>query len=84
MAQSVPLIDLTPFYQRENDPAACAQLLAQVDAALRDIGFLCVTGTRLDPAQVGAAQQLAIRFFDSPQTLKDRVRIGMGSVPFSC
>ncbi len=74
MTQSIPLIDLTPFYQRERDPAACAQLLAQVDTALRDIGFLCVTGTRLDPAQVGAAQQLAIRFFDSPQALKDRVR----------
>jgi isopenicillin N synthase-like dioxygenase len=74
MTQAVALIDLTPYYERERDPAGFERLLRQVDAALGDIGFLCVTGTRLDPAQVSQAQQLAMRFFDAPQVSKDQVR----------
>ena len=58
MAHAVPLIDLTPYYQRAGAPEACARLLEQVDAALCDIGFLCVSGTQLEPVRVSAAQQL--------------------------
>ncbi len=74
MAHTIPLIDLSPFYQRPRDPRAIDTLLAQVDGALRDIGFLCVTGTRLDTAQVTAAQQQALQFFDAPPAVKDRSR----------
>lgn len=74
MAQAVSLIDLTPYYQRDRYPEAFARLLGEVDSALCDIGFLCIKGTMLKPAEIHAAQQLAMEFFDRPQSVKDCAR----------
>ena len=62
----IPLIDLSPFWQAERNTAALKILLLAVDGALRDTGFLCITGTPLSAAYVAQAQSVAQSFFDLP------------------
>ena len=72
--QSIPLLDLAPFYSAEQHPEQFKQLLCQLNQTLSETGFLCIKGTQIDPAQVKAAQQTAISFFDLSQAEKDHVK----------
>ena len=62
MTKAVPLVDLSAYYARPRDPAALKGLLAQVDQALCEIGFLCVTGHPVPTVAILAAQEVARRF----------------------
>ncbi len=72
--REVPVIDLTPYFARDAGAGALDALLAQVDAALRDIGFLCITGHPLAPERVAAAQACARSFFEMPAAAKEGAR----------
>ena len=70
MPHSVPLIDISAFYQRDRDPQAMQQLQRQVDRTLCETGFLCVRGTPVPGEEVKRAQAVATAFFDLPQARK--------------
>ena len=74
MAQAVPLIDLSAYYAKPRDPLALKGLLAQVDRALCKVGFLCVTGHPVPTVAILAAQEVARRFYDSPQGRQETAR----------
>jgi isopenicillin N synthase-like dioxygenase len=74
MSKAVPLIDLSAYYARPQDPDALKDLLADVDRALCEIGFLCVTGHPVPTVAVLAAQEVSRRFFDSPEPKKQTAR----------
>lgn len=71
---AVPSVDLAPYYAARRDPAALAALIAQIDRALREIGFLCICGHRVAATDVVETQQTAIRFFDAPDADKQTAR----------
>jgi isopenicillin N synthase-like dioxygenase len=58
----VPAIDLSPL--QADDASAIAALGRQVDVACRSIGFLTVTGHRVDPGLIAAVRREAFAFFD--------------------
>ena len=64
MSKAIPLVDLSAYYARPRDPLALKGLLAQVDHALCEIGFLCVTGHAIPTVSILAAQEVARRFYD--------------------
>ena len=66
MPQTIPLIDLSPFWNSTRDSLKTKNLLQAVDSALKETGFLCITGTPLTPEYVGNAQAVAQEFFDLP------------------
>ena len=72
--KNIPLIDLTAFYEADRASSQFKQLSCQIDQVLSDIGFLCIRGTKLDPAEIRLAQEVAMAFFDQPQDEKNRVR----------
>ena len=74
MAKAVPLIDLSAYYAGPRDPSDLAQLLADVDRALCEVGFLCVTGHPVPTVGILAAQEVARRFYDSPAANKETAR----------
>jgi len=63
-APRVPLVDLTS-----------ASAPQDLDAALRDVGFLMLTGHGLDPALLTAARTQARAFFQLPAEAKARVAV---------
>lgn len=68
MHEAVPTIDLTPWF----DGSGRAEVAAQVDAALQDVGFLLVTGHGV-PAEMRADVRAAAReFFALPVPVKQR------------
>lgn len=69
----IPLVDLSPYYAGPGSPGH-AELLAAVDAALRDVGFLCVRGHRVPTALIESTQRAALAFFDLPEEAKETVR----------
>lgn len=68
MPESVPLIDLTPFY--DGTAVDRAELARSVDRACREIGFLAVAGHRVPAAVVGRAFRQSSAFFDRPDAQK--------------
>ena len=68
MSTEVPLIDLSRWYG--DDDTAKEALVAEVDAALRDIGFLLVTGHRVEPAGLERLRAAGLRFFRLPAEVK--------------
>jgi isopenicillin N synthase-like dioxygenase len=73
-ALQIPVIDLSPYYGKPRDPCAIGRLLAEVDYALCEIGFLCVTGHQVPRAAIESSQRSGIAFFDSPEPIKDAAR----------
>lgn len=70
--KSVPIIDLTPWFH--GDAGDREKVAAQVDTALREIGFLLVTGHGV-PAELRAEVRAAAkRFFALPYEVKNRYR----------
>ncbi len=74
MKPAIPLIDLSPYYAVPRDPARLAALTAEIDRALRDIGFLCITGHPVPTSEIVATQSEALRFFDAPAADKEAAR----------
>lgn len=68
MAQLVPLVDLTPWYAGSAEGRA--GVAAALDAALRDAGFLLVTGHRIDASVFAELRAQARAFFALPDTAK--------------
>lgn len=67
----VPLIDFTPM--REGNAAARAALVAQVDAACREIGFLVISGHGVPEELIEETRAVSRAFFDLPLAEKMRV-----------
>jgi isopenicillin N synthase-like dioxygenase len=68
MSSSVPIIDLTPWF--EGGEAGRAQVAAQVDAALSSVGFMLVTGHGV-PRPLAAEVRSQLRaFFALPESAK--------------
>jgi isopenicillin N synthase-like dioxygenase len=62
---TVSSIDLTAYYQPGAARGALSALVAEVDRALRDIGFLCIRGHPVPAAIIEQTQEVALRFFAS-------------------
>jgi isopenicillin N synthase-like dioxygenase len=63
-------IDLRPF--RDGGPEAKAAVVAAIDTACRDSGFLLLTGHGVDPALCGGVLDAWQEFFDLPDAEKAR------------
>ena len=72
----IPVIDLGPW--RSGDPAARAETAARVDAALRQAGFLLVTGHGVPGEQREAVRAAARAFFALPEEVKERYAVSVG------
>jgi isopenicillin N synthase-like dioxygenase len=71
MARTIPVIDLSAYFNPDRSAADLKALLDAVDAALCDLGFLCIKGHPVPAALIEATQNEAITFFDSPQAHKN-------------
>ncbi|GAA2909847.1 2-oxoglutarate and iron-dependent oxygenase domain-containing protein [Streptosporangium fragile] len=74
--KSVPIIDLTPWFHGGDDDRA--KVAGQVDAALREIGFLLVTGHGVPAGLRADLRDAAKRFFGLPHAVKDRYAATVG------
>lgn len=68
MSTTVPVVDLAPA----SSPRGRPQVAAAIDAALRDVGFMAVTGHGVDPALTAAMFEAADAFFSLP--LEEKLR----------
>ena len=73
MTDAVP-IDLAPWF--DGDERARDEVAAKVDEACRTVGFLAVTGHRIDPALVDEMLAVTTAFFDLPMETKLAARTG--------
>ncbi len=76
MPSSVPSIDLTPWFS--GDAHARAGIARQVDAALRDVGFMLVTGHGVPRALRDEVRASARDFFSLPVETKQRYAVTVG------
>ncbi len=76
MPPSVPTIDLTPWFA--GDAHARAGIARQVDAALRDVGFMLVTGHGVPRALRDEVRASARDFFSLPVETKQRYAVTVG------
>lgn len=77
---TIPTIDLTPFATGAPLPSPEAEAVAgQIDAALREVGFLLVTGHGVADDLRAEMLEQARRFFALP--LEDKRRIAIGNSP---
>src|SRR5262249_51866257 len=76
MPAAVPVIDIAPWL--DGDPAGRAAVAAQVDDALRSLGFFLITGHRV-PAEARAALRAQARAFSAlPAEVKQRYAVTVG------
>lgn len=73
---SVPIIDLAPWF--EGTPAGRQDVAREVDAALREIGFLLIVNHGVSVALRQAVRHSAHRFFALPYEAKSRYRTRVG------
>jgi isopenicillin N synthase-like dioxygenase len=59
--------------------AGRAQVAREVDTALREIGFLLITGHGVEPTLRDALRAASRRFFELPAAVKDRYRATVGA-----
>ncbi|MFD9890283.1 isopenicillin N synthase family dioxygenase [Amycolatopsis sp. NPDC059027] len=76
MPSSVPLVDLSPWF--EGTPSGRAAVAAELDRALRDSGFLLVTGHGVPDELRARTRELARRFFALPEDVKQRYAVSVG------
>jgi isopenicillin N synthase-like dioxygenase len=76
MPPTVPIIDLTPWHC--DDAAGRAGVAARVDAALRDVGFMLVTGHGVPAPLRAAVRRSAREFFALPAASKQPYRVTVG------
>ncbi|MFC4531440.1 isopenicillin N synthase family dioxygenase [Sphaerisporangium dianthi] len=74
--KTVPIVDLTPWFQ--GGAADRAQVAGRVDQALREIGFLLVTGHGVPPELRAGVRAAAKRFFALPDEVKRRYAVTVG------
>ena len=82
MPSSVPVIDLTPWFS--GDEAARAAVAAEVDGALRSVGFFLVTGHGVADEMRAQVRAEARKFFALPRDIKQRYAVtvaGRGWLP---
>ena len=60
----IPIIDVSPF--RSGGPGDRRKVANDVDAALREIGFFCLTGHGIDWGEVEDTCEVCQRFFELP------------------
>lgn len=75
-AEDVPIIDLAPWFG--GDPAARAEVGAQVDVALREIGFLLIVNHGITVELRQRVREAARAFFLLPDDVKQRYRAEIG------
>ncbi|MCU1657889.1 MAG: oxidoreductase [Pseudonocardiales bacterium] len=73
---SVPIIDLTPWF--DGGDSGRGAVAAQVDAALRDVGFLLVTGHQVPRSLRDDVRAAARAFFALPADIKQRYAVTVG------
>jgi isopenicillin N synthase-like dioxygenase len=73
---SVPVVDLTPWFA--GTPEGRALVAGQVDVALREIGFLLITGHGVPPDLRDDVRAAAREFFELPIETKARYRTAVG------
>lgn len=71
---AVPLVDLTPWF----DGSGRAEVAKQVDDALRESGFLLVTGHGVPDGLRARTRELARRFFALPPREKQAYAVTVG------
>ena len=76
MTTSVPLVDLTPWFN--GDDADRAAVAARIDEALCESGFLLVTGHGVPDRLRTQVRELSRRFFALPEGAKERYRVTVG------
>ena len=69
---SVPVIDIAPY--RVGRGAAKDAVVAAVDTACRDIGFLVITGHGVSPALIARVEATSRRFFKLPLDAKQSLK----------
>lgn len=69
---SVPIIDIAPY--RDGPATAKDAVVAAVDKACRDIGFLVITGHGVPPALIARVEATARRFFKMPLDAKQALK----------
>jgi len=74
MPSSVPIIDLTPWF----DGSDRESVLTDVDAALQDVGFLLITGHGVPRSARDAVRLAAREFFALPAETKQRYQVSVG------
>jgi isopenicillin N synthase-like dioxygenase len=82
MPSSVPVIDLTPW--RTGDEQARSAVAAQVDAALRTVGFFLISGHGVPDDLRTQVRVQARKFFALPKQTKRRYAVtvaGRGWLP---
>src|ERR1700733_11511938 len=82
MPSSVPVIDLTPW--RTGDDRARSAVAAQVDAALRSVGFFLISGHGVPDDLRAQVRDQARKFFALPRETKRRYAVtvaGRGWLP---
>ncbi len=72
MTRSIPVIDLASF--RSGNAAGGDRVAAELNQALRTLGFAVISGHGPDPRVGEALHEAALRFFDLPRAEKLRVR----------
>ena len=73
---TVPLVALTPWF--EGTPEGRAAVAARIDEALRDSGFLLITGHGVPDALRARTRELSRRFFALPPEVKERYTVTVG------
>ena len=76
MASSVPLVDLGPWF--EGTAEGKAAVAARIDEALRDSGFLLITGHGVPAGLRSATREHARRFFALPDATKEKYAVSVG------
>ena len=76
MPSSVPVIDLAPWLR--GDAAGRAAVAAQVDAALRSVGFFLISGHEVPDELSAAVRAQARAFFALPPQVKQRYAVTVG------
>ena len=82
MPASVPIVDLSPWFS--TDAAARAGVAAQVDAALRSVGFFLVAGHGVSAELPARVRAEARAFFALPAAAKQQYAVtvaGRGWLP---
>ena len=69
---TVPILDIAPY--RRGTAATKAQLVAEVDRACRDIGFLVITGHDVPLSLIARVEATSRRFFELPLAAKQALK----------
>jgi isopenicillin N synthase-like dioxygenase len=76
MSSHVPVIDLAPWFS--GDEQARAAVAAEVDAALRSVGFFLISGHGVADELRGRVRDQARAFFALPPEVKQRYAVTVG------